>query len=301
MMNGSQQSGGVDLAALTAFLAVAGHLSFRSAAAELNITPSAISHAIKALEQRLNARLFNRTTRSVSLTDAGERLAEKLQPAMASIKEAIQTVDDDAEIPRGTIRINASEGAIRLVLKPVLAAFLRQYPHVHLDIVSDGRLGDIVSEGFDAGIRLTEAVPKDMVAITVTEPMRFVAIASPAYLQQRGTPILPLDLHQHDCIRFRFESGSIYRWEFERHGVSERINVDGPITLTDQPLMVDAAMDGIGIAFVPEHLAAEGLADGRLQRVLEDWCPKFPGLSLYYSGHRLVPRGLKALIGMLAK
>jgi DNA-binding transcriptional LysR family regulator len=174
------------------------------------------------------------------------------------------------------------------------------YPQVHLDIVSDGRLSDIVSEGFDAGIRLTEAVPKDMVAITVTEPMRFVAIASSAYLEKRGRPLRPLDLHQHHCIRFRFESGGIYRWEFEKNGISERINVDGPITLTDQSLMVDAAIDGIGIAFVPEHLALEGLAGGGLERVLEDWCPDFPGLSLYYSGHRHVPSGLRALIKLIA-
>ena len=299
MVNRIQQSSGGDLAAFTAFLAVAAHRSFRSAAAELNITPSAISHAIKALEQRLGARLFNRTTRSVSLTDAGERLAEKLRPAMASIEEALQSVDTEAGTPRGTVRINASEGAIRLVLKPVLARFLRQYPQVHLDIVSDGRLGDIVSDGFDAGIRLTEAVPQDMVAIAVTAPMRFAAVASPAYLRARGRPLRPLDLHQHDCIRFRFESGAIYRWEFEHQGTTERVNVSGPITLTDQPLMVDAAVDGIGIAFVPEHLALEPLADGRLLRLLEDWCPEFPGLSLYYPGHRHVPPGLKALIGLL--
>ncbi|QII30481.1 MULTISPECIES: LysR family transcriptional regulator [Stenotrophomonas] len=299
MMKKFQQSGGVDLTALSAFLAVAGQRSFRAAAAELNITPSAISHTIKALEQRLNARLFNRTTRSVSLTDAGERLAGKLRPAMASIEEAILAVDDDLGVPRGTIRINASDGAIRLVLQPVLARFLRMYPQVHLDIVSDGRLGDIVSEGFDAGIRLTEAVPKDMVAVTVTAPMRFAAVASPAYLERRGRPRLPLDLHQHDCIRFRFESGALYRWEFEKRGVSERINVDGPITLSDQPLMVDAAIDGIGIAFVPEHLAAEGLADGRLERLLYDWCPEFPGLSLYYPGHRHVPPALRALIALI--
>lgn len=299
MVKHLHQSTGGDLAAFTAFLAVASHRSFRSAAAELNITPSAISHAIKALEQRLRARLFNRTTRSVSLTEAGERLAEKLRPAMASIEQALQAVDADADTPRGTVRMNASEGAIRLVLQPVLARFLRQYPQVHLDIVSDGRLGDIVSEGFDAGIRLTEAVPKDMVAIAVTAPMRFAAVASPDYLQRRGRPSLPLDLHQHDCIRFRFESGAIYRWEFERHGTAERVNVTGPITLTDQPLMVDLAMQGVGIAFVPEHLVVRGLADGRLVRVLEDWCPEFPGLSLYYSGHRHVPSGLKALIRIL--
>ncbi|AWH46699.1 LysR family transcriptional regulator [Stenotrophomonas sp. ZAC14A_NAIMI4_1] len=299
MMKALHQSTGVEMTAFTAFLAVATHRSFRSAAAELNITPSAISHAIKALEQRLGARLFNRTTRSVSLSDAGERLAEKLRPAMASIEEALQSVDAGADVPRGTVRINASEGAIRLVLKPVMARFLQLYPQVHLDIVSDGRLDDIVSNGFDAGIRLAEAVPRDMVAVAVAPPMRFAVVASPAYLQARSRPMRPLDLHQHDCIRFRFESGAIYRWEFERQGTTERVNVSGPMTLTDQPLMVDAAMEGIGIAFVPEHLAAQPLADGRLLRLLEDWCPEFPGLALYYPGHRYVPPGLKALISLI--
>lgn len=197
------------------------------------------------------------------------------------------------------MRINASEGAIRLVLRPVLAPFLREYPQVHLDIVSDGRLSDIVADGFDAGIRLAEAVPKDMVAIPVMGEVRFAAVASPEYFERRGYPLIPQDLHSHDCIRFRFESGAIYRWEFERMGASERINVSGPLTLSDQPLMVEAAIDGIGIAFVPDHLATEALEHGRLERVLEDWCPALPGLCLYYSGRRHVSSGLRALINML--
>lgn len=292
---------GNDLAAFAAFLAVATHRSFRSAAHELNMTPSAISHSIKVLEERLNVRLFNRTTRSVSLTEAGERLASKLRPAMASIEEAVQALEGNGPVPSGTVRINASEGAIRLVLRPVLARFLREYPQVHLDIVSDGRLGDIVADGFDAGIRLAEAVPKDMVAIPVMGEVRFAAVASPEYFQQRGCPLEPQDLYNHDCIRFRFESGAIYRWEFERLGVVERINVSGPLTLSDQPLMVEAAIDGIGIAFVPDHLATEALEDGRLKRVLEEWCPAFPGLCLYYSGRRHVSSGLRVLINMLTE
>jgi DNA-binding transcriptional LysR family regulator len=293
------QSKDHDLSAFAAFLAVAAHRSFRSAASELNMTPSAISHSIKVLEQRLSVRLFNRTTRSVSLTEAGERLAAKLRPAMASIEEAIRELEGDSLIPSGTVRINASEGAIRLVLRPVLARFLREYPQVHLDIVSDGRLSDIVADGFDAGIRLAEAVPKDMVAIPVMGQVRFAAVASPEYLELRGYPVVPQDLHDHDCIRFRFESGAIYRWEFERQGIVERINASGPLTLTDQPLMVEAAIDGIGIAFVPDHLAADPLKDGRLKRVLEEWCPAYPGLCLYYSANRHVPSGLRALINML--
>ncbi|MFC4763541.1 LysR family transcriptional regulator [Dyella koreensis] len=298
-MNITHQSQSGDLFTLTLFLAVARHRSFRAAAVELEVTPSAISHSIKSLEQRLAVRLFNRTTRSVSLTDAGERLAAKLRPAMTSIMEAMQEVDDFRQEPSGTVRINASEGAIRLVLQPVLARFLRTYPRVHLDIVSDGRLGDIVADGFDAGIRLAEAVPQDMIAVPLHGSVRFAAVASPDYFGRRGRPIAPQDLYKHDCIRFRFESGALYRWEFERRGHTERIDVSGPLTLTDQPLMVDAAMDGIGIAFVPDHLAAEALHDGRLERVLDDWCPSFPGLCLYYSGHRHVSSGLRALIAML--
>ncbi|MDM0089276.1 MULTISPECIES: LysR family transcriptional regulator [unclassified Variovorax] len=288
-----------DLFALGVFLSVAAHRSFRAAATELDVTPSAVSHSIKMLEQRLAVRLLHRTTRSVSLTDAGERLALKLRPAMSSISEAMREVDEFRETPSGTVRINASEGAIRWVLRPVLTRFLRDHPLVHLDIVSDGKLSDIVADGFDAGIRLEEAVPQDMVAIRVTGPVRFAAVASPAYFEARGRPAVPQDLLGHDCIRFRFDSGAIYRWEFERHGAVESINVAGRITLSDQPLMVDAAIDGLGIAFVPEHLAHAALQEGRLERVLLEWCPSYGGLRLYYPGHRHVSSGLRALIAAI--
>lgn len=288
-----------DLFALTVFLSVAAHRSFRAAAVELDVTPSAVSHSVKSLEQRLDVRLFNRTTRSVSLTDAGEQLAAKLRPAVSSIAEALQVVDDYRETPSGTVRINSSEGAIRLVLLPVLARFARDYPQVHLDIVSDGRLSDVVADGFDAGIRLAEAVPQDMIAVRLTETARFAAVGSPGYFAAHGRPVVPQDLHRHACIRFRFDSGAIYRWEFERHGTTEAINVTGPLTLTDQPLMVEAAIQGIGIAFVPDHLVVGALADGRLERVLDDWCPAFPGLCLYYPGHRHVSAGLRALIAAI--
>ncbi|MGP2772950.1 LysR family transcriptional regulator [Serratia marcescens] len=288
-----------DLFALTVFLAVATHRSFHAAAVELEVTPSAVSHSIKALERRLGVRLLNRTTRSVAPTEAGERLAEQLRPALSSISQALHEVDEWRATPSGTVRINASEGAVRLVLRPLLAGFLREHPHIHLDIVCDGTLSDIVAEGFDAGIRLAEAVPQDMIAMRVSPPVRFVVIAAPGYFAARGRPATPQDLLHHNCIRFRFDSGTIYRWEFERDGVSESIGVTGSLTLTDQPLMVDAAIDGIGIAFVPEHLALEALHDGRLERALDAWCPAYPGLCLYYSGHRHVSGALKALIGYL--
>ncbi|HVR49044.1 MAG TPA: LysR family transcriptional regulator [Pseudorhodoferax sp.] len=298
-MKDVHQLKGGDLFALSVFLSAAVHRSFRAAAVELDVTPSAVSHSIKVLEQRLAVRLFNRTTRSMALTDAGERLAAKLRPAMSSISEAMREVDAFRETPSGTVRINASEGAIRWVLRPVFTRFLREHPLVHLDIVSDGRLSDIVAEGFDAGIRLAEAVPQDMVAVPVTGPVRFAAVAAPAYFKARGRPAAPQDLHSHDCIRFRFDSGAIYHWEFERRGTAASLNVAGRITLSDQPLMVDAAIDGLGIAFVPEHLVHAALQDGRLERVLTEWCPFYPGLRLYYPGHRHVSSGLRALIAAI--
>nr|WP_326011511.1 LysR family transcriptional regulator [Raoultella terrigena] len=301
MMKDIHQLKGADFSAFTAFLAVAVNRSFRAAAIQLNMTPSAISHSIKVLEKRLNVRLFHRTTRSVSLTEAGERLVAKLRPAMEAIGDALQELDTHDQTPTGTVRINASEGAIRLVLKPILADFLARYPGIHLDIVSDGRLSDIIGDGFDAGIRLAEAVPKDMVAVSLMGPIRFAAIASPDYFKRRGRPAVPQDLYRHDCIRFRFDSGAIYRWEFARKGLIEKINVTGPLTLSDQPMMVEAALDGIGIAFVPDHLAMDALRDGRLERVLEEWCPAYPGLCLYYSGHRHVSPALRALIDELTR
>jgi DNA-binding transcriptional LysR family regulator len=298
-MNSIHQFKGCDLLSLNVFLAVAAHVSFRAAAKELDITASAVSHSVKALEHRLAVRLFNRTTRSVSLTEAGERLAATLRPALSSVVTALQEIDSLSGAPSGTVRINASEGAVRLVLQPGLARFLREHPKVHLDIVSDGQLSDIVASGFDAGIRLAEAIPQDMVSVRFGDPVRFAAVASPHYFAARGRPVVPQDLHDHDCIRFRFDSGALYRWEFERHGTAETISVNGPLTLTDQPLMVDAAIDGIGIAFVPDHLATDALRDGRLERVLEPWCPAYPGLCLYYPHHRHVSSALRALITML--
>lgn len=300
-MSGVHQLKSGDLFALNVFLTVAEHRSFRAASILLEVTPSAVSHSVKTLERQLGVRLFNRTTRSVSLTDAGERLFTKLRPAIFSISEVMQEVGDLRDTPSGTLKINASEGAIRMVLLPILDRFLREYPRIHLDIVHDGKLSDVVADGFDAGIRLAEAVPQDMVAVRVSDEVRFAAVAAPSYFSSRPRPNVPKDLHDHECIRFRFESGSIYRWEFERDGVKEAIDVSGPLTLTDQNIMVDAAIAGIGIAFVPGQLVNEAVKDGRLERVLEEWCPAFPGLRLYYPGHRHVSSALLALISMICQ
>lgn len=298
-MNEFHQLKGHDLFAMTVFLSAAKSRSFRATAIEFDVTPSAISHSIKNLEERLGVRLFNRTTRSVALTDAGERLAAKLRHAITSVADAMHEVEDSRDTPSGTVRINTSDVAMRMILRPILARFLSTHPQVHLDIVTDGRLSDIVAEGFDAGIRLAGAVPKDMVAVHLTKTASFAAVASPAYLAAHGYPQVPQDLFQHDCICFRFESGLIYRWEFERHGIVEAIDVKGPLTLTDQILMVDAAIDGVGIAFVPDFLVIDPIKDGVLKRVLEDWCPTFPGVCLYYPGHRHVSAGLRALINAI--
>ena len=301
MMKNAHQFRSGEMFGLTVFLAVADHRSFRSAAAALELTPSAVSHSVKALEQQLGVRLFNRTTRSVALTEAGTHLATQLRPAMASIAETVRVVGDRSDTPSGTIRINASEGAVHIVLRPILASFLQKYPRVQLDIVSDGRLSDVVDEGFDAGIRLMESIPKDMIAVRVSDDVRFLAVASPEYFALHGRPTVPQDLLGHECIRFRFDSGSIYRWEFERQGKKEVVDVKGRLTLTDQKMMVEAAVDGIGIAFVPDHLAGDGLRSGRLQAALDEWCPPFPGLCLYYSGHRHVSSALVALISTIRR
>ncbi|MGF6212646.1 LysR family transcriptional regulator [Comamonas sp. 4034] len=300
-MNRAHQLRFGDMFALAVFLAVADHKSFRSAAIALEVTPSAVSHSVKALERQLGVRLLNRTTRSMALTVAGAHFATQLRPALASIEEAVRVVGDLGDTPSGTIRINASEGAIQIVLRPILASFLQKYPQVQLDIVNDGRLSDVIDEGFDAGIRLKEAVPKDMIAVQVSDDIRFLAVASPAYFATYGKPTAPRNLLDHECIRFRFDSGSIYRWEFEREGKKEAIDVKGRLTLTDQKLMVEAATDGIGIAFVPDHLTYDGLKSGRLQTVLEEWCPAYPGLCLYYSGHRHVSSALLALISTIRR
>ncbi len=287
------------LAELDALAAVALHRSFRKAADELQLSPSSLSHTIRALEARIGVRLLHRTTRSVSATEAGQRLVARLQPVLRDLDLALEEVDRFRSRPSGTLRINASEGPARMLLATVVPAFLARHPEMSLDLVTEGRLVDIVAEGFDAGIRLGEAVPQDMVAVRFGGTVRFVAVASPAYLADHEAPRTPDDLAGHTCIRYRLRSGRLFRWEFARHGQELTVEVPGPLILDHVELMADAAASGLGIAYVPERTAQPFVAAGRLLTVLDEWCPRIPGLFLYYPGHRQVPPGLRAFIDVL--
>jgi len=264
---------------LAAFAAVAHHRSFRKAADALGVSRSALSHALLGLERSLGVRLLNRTTRSVAPTEAGARLLARLGPVLQDLDLALDDLAEERGGPSGTLRINANKAATLLLLRKVVPRFLARYPDVELDLVSEGRLVDIVAEGFDAGVRLAEAVP--------------------AYLAAAAPLATPDDLRRHRCIRQRLPSGKRYRWEFARHGEEIALDVPGALTLDDSNLMVEAAADGLGIAYVPESFAREMLESGHLVTVLEDWCPPIPGLALYYPRNRHVPSALRAFIDVL--
>ena len=284
---------------LTALSAIVAHRSFRKAADELELSPSTLSHMMRALETGLGLRLLHRTTRSVSPTEAGERLVARLQPVLRDLDLALAEVEAFRSSPSGTLRINASEAPARLLLRSVVPAFLARHPAMSLDLVTEGRLVDIVAEGFDAGIRLGEAVPQDMIAVRFGGEVRFVTVAAPAYLAGRTAPRTPDDLKDHACIRFRLRSGKLFRWEFEKHGQELAVDVPGALTLDHVELMAEAASEGMGIAYVADRTARPWIERGKLVTVLDDWCPWIPGLFLYYPGHRHVPPGLRAFIDVL--
>ena len=284
---------------LEAVAAVARHRNFRAAALELGLSRTALSHAVAALEQRLGVRLFNRTTRSVAPTEAGEAFIAGIAPALGDIRNAMVAATSRRAQPMGTLRLNTSAGAARQILTPVILEYLRRYPEMKVDIVTEGRLVDIVVDGFDGGIRLAETVPQDMIAVPFGPEQRLVVVGAPSYLAGREPPRLPQDLLAHRCIRARLASGSIWRWEFERHGEAIAIDVDGPLTLDEPTLMLEAARAGVGLACVSEWSVAADLAAGRLVRLLDDWTRPFAGLCLYYPGRRHVPAGLRALIELI--
>lgn len=284
---------------LETVLAVARLGSFRAAARQLGMSTSAVSNAVAGLEARLKARLFHRTTRSVALTEAGQRYVQRIAPAVAEIRGANEEVNSQPEAPAGTLRINAPGDAVVMLFEPLLLEYLRRHPRMNLDIVSEARMIDIVADGFDAGIRLAEAVPQDMVSVPLSDDLRMVVVGSPAYFAEHGKPRTPDDLSGHAAIRMRLSHGGLYRWELERHGEVLEIDLPPRLSLNEPRAAVQAVRAGLGLAFLSEWHVAEDLARGRLVTVLDDWCPPFPGLRLYYPRHRYVPAGLKALVELI--
>lgn len=289
----------LSLTDLRALALIVSHRSFRKAADDLGLSASTLSHLMRTLEARLGVRLLNRTTRSVSPTAAGERLLSRLTPVLREFALAVDEVNEYRELPSGTLRINASDQAARVLMASALPEFLGRFPQMSVDLVTDGRLVDIVANGFDAGIRLGESIPQDMIAVPIGPDIRFITVASPNYLRAHPSPLTPDDLLRHQCIGIRMPSGKPYRWEFEKHGQSLVIDPKGQLTLDNPEIMAEAAISGLGIAYVPERVVSRSLADARLVTVLEDWCPRIPGLFLYYPGHRHIPSGLQAFIEVL--
>jgi len=290
-----------ELSILAAFAAVAQERSFTRAAVRLGVSTSALSHSIRALDERLGVRLLARTTRNVAPTDAGERLLAQLRPALDEIEAALTEIGRLREKPAGTIRLIAPAIVVAMTVSPKLAKFTRDHPDVVLDITTeDDSRRDLVAARFDAGIHLGEFLQRDMVAVKVSGEQRAAIVAAPSYFDSRPKPRTPRDLAAHHCIRYRMGAGGpIYRWEFERRGKPVTVSVSGPLIVNDVDLTLRAALDGIGLAFLLEEHAAEYIARGDLVRVLEDWCPPFEGYFLYYPSRRHQPAALQALVDAL--
>ncbi|MCJ8159558.1 LysR family transcriptional regulator [Sphingomonas sp. LaA6.9] len=276
-----------EMADLTAFLAVAEARSFTQAAAKLGMSQSALSQIVRRLEERLGLRLLTRTTRSVAPTEAGERLLQTLAPALGELDASIAALSELRDKPSGLIRITSVEHATETVLWPVLTQFLQTYPDVKVEIVSDYELADLAAEGFDAGVRLGEHVDKDMIAVRIAPDFRPAIVGSPRYLEKSGCPKVPQDLVRHQCINLRLSpTRGHYIWEFKKAGRQPKVRVDGRIAFNDISMLRQAAVDGMGLANLPEDYVAYHIADGRLERVLQDWCPPGPGYHLYYPSRR---------------
>jgi len=291
---------GTRFAELSAFVAVAELSSFTKAAQQLRISTATLSQTIRALEEGFGVRLLNRTTRSVSPTEVGERLLAQLRPLLDGFDTAIESVNTFRERPAGHLRLTVPPPAARFVLGPLLARFTEQFPEITLEISAQSAFTDIVAERFDAGVRVSNRLAKDMIAIRLTDNIRFAVVAAPAYLARRCTPRGPADLHAHNCIRLRLSAGGLFPWRFIIQGKAVEAEVEGTLILDDPELMVSAARDGVGIAYVDEDYVASSIADGRLIRVLEDAVlPTIDGFFLYYSSRRQNSAALKALIDFL--
>ncbi|HDF8570060.1 TPA: LysR family transcriptional regulator [Enterobacter hormaechei subsp. hoffmannii] len=285
---------------LLSFMVVARERSFTRAAAQLGVSQSALSHAMRNLEARLEVRLLTRTTRSVAPTEAGEQLFMRLSPHLLEIEQELTALRDTRDKPAGNIRLTAGEHAMSAVLWPVLKPFMAQYPDINVEVTVDDGLTDIVGGRFDAGVRLGEQVAKDMIAIRIAPDMRMAVVGSADYLHRFGVPETPEQLDQHRCINMRLPTrGGLYAWEFERDGRELRVRVDGQLILNSLPQRIDAAENGLGLAYVPEDAVQDALAEGRLVRVLEAWCPAFAGYHLYYPSRRQHTSAFSLLIAAL--
>lgn len=285
---------------LLSFMVVARERSFTRAAAQLGVSQSALSHAMRDLETRLEVRLLTRTTRSVAPTEAGEQLFMRLSPHLLEIEQELTALRDTRDRPAGNIRLTAGEHAMSAVLWPVLKPFMAQYPDINVEVTVDNGLTDIVDGRFDAGVRLGEQVAKDMIAVRIAPDMRMAVVGSAEYLQRFGVPETPEQLDQHRCINMRLPTrGGLYAWEFERDGRELRVRVDGQLILNSLPQRIDAAENGLGLAYVPEDAVQDALAESRLVRVLEDWCPAFTGYHLYYPSRRQHTTAFALLIAAL--
>ncbi len=285
---------------LTVFAAVAQHLSFKVAASQLGVTPSALSHSMRQLEERLGIRLLHRTTRNVALTDAGQRLLDRLRPAMDQIADALEDLNQERGRPFGRLRIHATHLAAATVVTPIWRRFLAAYPEVQLELSVSETPVDIVAKGFDAGIAPLDRAAIDMIAVRVTGPLKIAVVGAPSYFAKRRPPRTPDDLAGHHCIQYRRHGdGSLLEWVLERAGKSRRVQANGRVTVNDVELAMRAAIDGLGITYLLAAQAEPYLRSGQLVRVLEDWSPSLEGLVVYYPGHRQVPATLRALIDML--
>lgn len=272
---------------LISFMVVARERSFTRAAAQLGVSQSALSHAMRNLESRLDVRLLTRTTRNVAPTEAGEKLYQRLSPLLQDIDLELTALRDTRDRPAGNIRLTAGEHAMDTVLWPRIKPFMQTYPDINIEVTVDNGLTDIVDERFDAGVRLGEQVAQDMIAVRIAPDMCMAVAASPEYLAANGIPETPHDLQQHRCINMRLPTrGGLYAWEFERDGEPLRVRVEGQLILNCLPQRIDAAEAGLGLVYVPEDSVSEAIAAGRLQRVLTDWCVPFPGYYLYYPSRR---------------
>lgn len=283
---------------LEAVLAIVRCGSFRAAALDLGLSTTAISNAVGKLERELAVRLFNRTTRSVSLTHAGRIFVAQIRPALEDIQKAMNTARSQQEVPSGTLRINAFATAAREIMAPLVLVYLQRYPQVHIDLVTEGRLVDVVASGFDLGVRSADLVPSDAIAIPLGQVRRMAVAASPAFFDGRTIPQVPQELLGYPCLRIRLPNGALFRWRFEKDGEELQIDVEGPITLDEASLSRLAVTNGVGIGYFMESDVREDIAAGRLVRILEDWTPPLAPLCLYYSNRRNSSAAFQAFLAL---